>query len=171
MELLRSANLDPLQATLYPRPTPFANLAEWVHFFGKKFLEGINPDDVQELVDEVVARCRESGACHWDEEKSSWYIDYVRLRIVAVKGGGDVGGNVTMTIYILSSSSFNLQNHPDSCKQIAQFSGLYNIFNGSRTAGASCRPPCCQNKVGNIFNSFAFLDAAEDGWTVSSHQF
>jgi hypothetical protein len=89
MGLLRSANLDPLQASLYPRPTPFADLAEWVRLFGKQFLEGIDPEDEQGLVNDVVARCRDGGACYWDEEKKSWYLDYVRLRIVAVKVGGN----------------------------------------------------------------------------------
>jgi hypothetical protein len=86
--LLRSANLDPIQASLCPRSTPFTDLSEWVRLFGKQFLEGIDPEDEQELVNEVVARCRESGVCYWDDEKKSWYLDYVRLRVVAVKAGG-----------------------------------------------------------------------------------
>jgi SAM-dependent methyltransferase len=88
MGLLRSANLDPLQASLYPRSTPFADLSEWVRLFGKQFLQGMDPEDEQELVDEVVSRCRESGVCYWDDEKKSWYLDYVRLRIIAVKAEG-----------------------------------------------------------------------------------
>jgi hypothetical protein len=48
-------------------------------------LEGIESEDEPELVDEVVASCRESGVCHWDEEKKLWYLDYVRLRVIAVK--------------------------------------------------------------------------------------
>lgn len=87
IELLRSAGLVPLQVSLHPRATPFADLAGWIRLFGGKFLEGIKSEDELELVDEVVASCREStsGACHWDEEKKLWYLDYVRLRIVAVK--------------------------------------------------------------------------------------
>jgi|SRR6266851_1104949 len=88
MGLLRSACLDPLRASLHRRATPFADLAAWIRLFGTKFLEGIDPDDEQELVNEVVARCRESGVCNWDEEKKLWYLDYVRLRVVAVKEGG-----------------------------------------------------------------------------------
>lgn len=85
--LLRSANLDPLQVSLHPRATPFADLAGWIRLFGQQFLEGIMSEDEPELVNEVVASCRESGACRWDEEKQLWYLDYVRLRIVAVKAG------------------------------------------------------------------------------------
>lgn len=85
--LLRSAGLDPLQVSLDPRATPFEDLAEWVRLFGKKFLEGIDPEDEQELIDEVVARCRQSGGCQWNEEKKLWYLDYMRLRVVAVKAG------------------------------------------------------------------------------------
>ena len=87
MELLRSANLDPLQVSLHPRSTPFADLAGWIRLFGQQFLEGIKSEDEPEFVSEVVASCRESGACRWDEEKQLWYLDYVRLRVIAVKVG------------------------------------------------------------------------------------
>jgi hypothetical protein len=85
MGLLRSANLDPLQVSLHPRATPFVDLADWIHLFGGHFLEEIESKDVSELVNEVVMNCRESGACHWDEGKKLWYLDYVRLRVIAVK--------------------------------------------------------------------------------------
>ena len=78
---------DPLQVSLHPRATPFADLAGWIRLFGQQFLEGIMSEDEPELVNEVVASCRESGACRWDEEKRLWYLDYVRLRIIAVKAG------------------------------------------------------------------------------------
>ena len=84
-ELLRLANLIPLQVSLHPRATPFADLAGWIRLFGGQFLDGIELEDAPELVNEVVVSCRESGACHWDEEKKLWYLDYVRLRILAVK--------------------------------------------------------------------------------------
>lgn len=83
--LLRSASLVPLQVTLHPRATPFADLAGWIRLFGGKFLEGIKSEDEPEFVNEVVASCRGSCTCHWDEEKQLWYLDYVRLRIVAAK--------------------------------------------------------------------------------------
>lgn len=85
MGLLKSASLVPLRVSLHPRVTPFADLAGWIRLFGAKFLEGIKSEDEPELVNEVVESCRESGTCHWDEEKKLWYLDYVRLRIVAVK--------------------------------------------------------------------------------------
>ena len=85
MRLLRSANLVPLQVSLHPRVTPFADLDGWIRLFGRQFLEEIESEDKPELVNEVVGSCRESGACHWDEEKQLWYLDYVRLRIIAMK--------------------------------------------------------------------------------------
>ena len=86
IRLLRSARLVPLQVSLHPRATPFADLAGWIRLFGGNFLEGIKSEDEPELVNEVVASCRESGAWRWDVEKKLWYLDYVRLRIIAVKG-------------------------------------------------------------------------------------
>lgn len=53
-------------------------------------MEGIGSEDVSVLVN-VVASCRESGACHWDEGKKLWYLDYVRLRVIAVKTGDHDG--------------------------------------------------------------------------------
>jgi len=87
MELLGSANLRPLQVSLHPRATPFADLAGWIRLFGRDFLEGIESEDEQEFIDEVITSCQKSGLCHWDEEKGVWYLDYVRLRVVAVKAG------------------------------------------------------------------------------------
>jgi len=87
-QLLKSANLHPLTVVLQPRETPIADLAGWIRLFcGHNFLEGIDPEDEQEIVREVVATCRKAagGRCHWDEEKKLWYLDYVRLRVTAAK--------------------------------------------------------------------------------------
>ncbi|KAI9454116.1 S-adenosyl-L-methionine-dependent methyltransferase [Russula earlei] len=85
--LLRSAGLEPFHVSLRPRSTSFGDLAGWIRLFGGTFLEGIGSKDKQELVNEVVASCRESGACHWDDEKMLWNLEYVRLRVVAAKAG------------------------------------------------------------------------------------
>src|SRR5258708_5145691 len=53
---------------------------------------------------------------------------------------------------------------------LSTVSGLFHVSNGSSLSRASRCPPRCENKVGNIINSFAFFDAAEDGRTVPSHQ-
>ena len=42
MALLRSANLDPLQVSLHPRATPFADLAGWLRLFGQQFWKGLS---------------------------------------------------------------------------------------------------------------------------------
>lgn len=78
-----------------------------------------------------------------------------------------------MTGYILSNCFINLQDCTDGRKCMTQrlnYSGLFGNFDGSRFTRASCRPPCCQYKVGDILDSFAFFDAAKDSWTISSHQ-
>jgi len=78
-----------------------------------------------------------------------------------------------MTGYILSNCFINLQDCTDGPERMTQrlsLSGLLGNFDGSRFTWASCCPPCCQNKVGDILDSFAFFDAAEDSRTVPSHQ-
>ncbi len=85
-QLLKSANLHPLNVALQPRETPIADLADWIRLFcGHNFLEGIEPENEQEIVREVVATCRKAGRCRWDEQKKLWYLDYVRLRVTAAK--------------------------------------------------------------------------------------
>lgn len=64
------------------------DLAGWIRLFGQQFLEGMKSEDEQEFVNEVVTSCRQIDGCQWDEEKKLWYLDYVRLRIVAVKVSG-----------------------------------------------------------------------------------
>ncbi|KAI9443058.1 S-adenosyl-L-methionine-dependent methyltransferase [Lactarius indigo] len=87
-QLLKSANLHPLSVTLHPRETPIADLAGWIRLFcGHNFLEGIEPEDEQEIICEVVATCRKADRCRWDEQKKLWYLDYVRLRVTATKVG------------------------------------------------------------------------------------
>ena len=80
-----------------------------------------------------------------------------------------------MTGYILSNCFVNLQDCTDGRKRMTQrhglsLSGLFSIFDGSRFTRASCRPPCCKNKVDDILDTFAFFDATEDSRTVPSHQ-
>ena len=85
-QLLKSANLHPLNVVLQPRETPIADLADWIRLFcSHNFLEGIEPEEELEIVREVVATCRKAGKCRWDEQKKLWYLDYVRLRVTAVK--------------------------------------------------------------------------------------
>ena len=33
----------------------------------------------------------------------------------------------------------------------------------------TCRTPCCKNKLNNVFNTSAFLDAGKDSRTVATH--
>lgn len=85
-QVLKSVNIHPLNVVLQPRETPVVDLADWIRFFcGHNFLEGIEAEDEQEIVREVVATCRKAGRCRWDEQKKLWYLDYVRLRVTATK--------------------------------------------------------------------------------------
>ncbi|KAF8258468.1 S-adenosyl-L-methionine-dependent methyltransferase, partial [Lactarius quietus] len=66
-QLLKSANLHPLNVVLQPRETPIVDLADWIRLFcGHNFLEGIDSEDEQEIIREVVASCRKAGRCRWD---------------------------------------------------------------------------------------------------------
>jgi SAM-dependent methyltransferase len=93
-ELLRLTDFRPLYAALHPRATPVADLGGWIRLFGRSFLEGMGPEEEQAFVNEVVEVCRKSGANAWRLERDgiseAWELDYVRLRIVAVKGGSDI---------------------------------------------------------------------------------
>ncbi|KAI0060309.1 S-adenosyl-L-methionine-dependent methyltransferase [Artomyces pyxidatus] len=84
-QVLVSAGLKPIHASLHPRPTPVENLAAWIRLFtGHNFLEGMSPDEEASVVREVVDICQADERC-WDEEGSRWCMNYVRLRFVAVK--------------------------------------------------------------------------------------
>lgn len=75
-----------------------------------------------------------------------------------------------MTIYIAYRCSSNSQNRmlAENPSQIVL--GLFHGLDGSWFSRAPCHLPCCQNKVDNIIDPFAFLDTAEDGRTIPSHQ-
>jgi hypothetical protein len=100
-ELLRLTDFRPFYAALHPRATPVADLWGWIRLFGRPFLEGVGPEEEQAFVSEVVEVCRKSGAWRLDRDGKSWELEYVRLRILAVKGDSDVQvkeGIAAMTI-------------------------------------------------------------------------
>jgi hypothetical protein len=89
-ELLKLADFRPSYVSLHLRPTLVPDLGGWIRLFGRHFLEGIGPEEEQAFVNEVVETCRRSGAWRRDRDEKSWVLDYVRLRVVAVKGDSDV---------------------------------------------------------------------------------
>jgi SAM-dependent methyltransferase len=85
-ELLKLADFRPLSVSLHPRATTVADLGGWIRLFGRRFLEGIGPEEEQVIVNEVVETCRMSGAWREARDRKSWGLEYVRLRVVAMKG-------------------------------------------------------------------------------------
>ena len=69
----------------FDRPTELVDcpdgLADWVRMFGAGMLEPLTPADRRVVVEQVVERCRAQL-----QRGGAWYVDYVRLRFVAVAG-------------------------------------------------------------------------------------
>lgn len=73
------------QAHCFERQTELADpengIKEWMEMFGSPLLEGIDPQHRAPILHEVQEALR--PACF---RNGRWYLDYVRLRIAAVKG-------------------------------------------------------------------------------------
>jgi len=80
---LRGAGLVPKDLALIPRPTPLpTDMTGWLQTFGASLFAQV-PDDVRaSATAEIVALLR-PALC---DERGVWILDYVRLRVVAVKG-------------------------------------------------------------------------------------
>lgn len=55
-------------------------IKDWVHMFGGAFLEGIDRDKTDAILEEVQETLR-----HTQYRNNKWYADYKRLRVVAIK--------------------------------------------------------------------------------------
>ncbi|CAG8493181.1 8285_t:CDS:2, partial [Paraglomus occultum] len=74
--LLLAHGLNPLDLTLFPRPTILpTTLHGWLDTFGFTFCSVLSEDEKVKYKDEVVAVCREKGM--WDEDKKAWVLAYV----------------------------------------------------------------------------------------------
>ncbi|KAL1919352.1 uncharacterized protein VTP21DRAFT_2045 [Calcarisporiella thermophila] len=68
---------------LVPRPTPIpTSVGDWVETFGFTFLEPLTISERQEVKKEVEEHLRPS----FFDPQEGWYVMYVRLRFIAVKG-------------------------------------------------------------------------------------
>ena len=81
---MESFSLEVLQARLFDRPTKLEDgengLRNWLTMFGEKTF-GAMPDDVRsQWIERTEQRARTSLF-----REGSWYADYRRLRIVAVR--------------------------------------------------------------------------------------
>jgi trans-aconitate 2-methyltransferase len=82
--LLERAGLELRQAWLFPRPTkmddPVSGLRDWIMMFGAHWLDRVPEAERDAWFDRVETQARPKLF-----RDGHWYIDYWRLRIVAVK--------------------------------------------------------------------------------------
>lgn len=83
--VLECAGLELRAASLFPRPTkmdsPVTGLRDWIRMFGAHWLNRIPVEEQPEWFKRVEEAAR--PALHLDD--GFWYVDYWRLRVVAVK--------------------------------------------------------------------------------------
>jgi len=82
--LLESKGFRVTYAAHYDRETKLQDndngIKDWLKMFGGAYLQGINESETEKILDEVQANLKDT---HFRE--GSWYADYKRLRIVAIK--------------------------------------------------------------------------------------
>lgn len=82
--ILDRAGLELRQAWLFPRPTkmddPVSGLRDWIRMFGAHWLDRVPESEREEWFTRVEAATRPKLF-----RNGNWYIDYWRLRLVAVK--------------------------------------------------------------------------------------
>lgn len=79
--LLEKAGLKPIYAVLFDRPTPQKEgLRGWIRMFDKKPFENLTEKETDEIIKEAEARLR--PALFTDQ---GWIVDYVRIRLKAIK--------------------------------------------------------------------------------------
>lgn len=81
--MLEQAGFQVQYATLFDRMTPLNGadgLADWIRMFIKKPFESIHPDQAEAILKETVRRLQQPLLLD-----GVWYVDYVRIRMKAVK--------------------------------------------------------------------------------------
>jgi trans-aconitate methyltransferase len=82
--IVEQQGLEVLRAELFDRPTPMdageQGIREWIAMFGADFAAHVPPDQHDAFVQSVERRLRPSLY-----RDGTWYADYRRLRIVAIK--------------------------------------------------------------------------------------
>ena len=82
--ILEEAGLCVTYAVLFDRPTPQQGedgLKNWIHMFIKTPFEGMDADVREAIIQDSVDSLRES----LQQEDGTWIVDYVRIRIKAIK--------------------------------------------------------------------------------------
>ena len=80
---LERAGFKVTYAILFPRPTELfsdSGMADWIRMFVKTPFLGVTPEDREGIIEGAVERLR-----YPLEQDGTWYADYVRLRMKAVK--------------------------------------------------------------------------------------
>lgn len=82
--LLEQAGFRILYASHFDRETELVDkedgIKEWIYMFGSQFLVGLSEEDIEIVLNQTQESLRET---HY--KNGSWYADYVRLRIKAIK--------------------------------------------------------------------------------------
>ena len=82
--ILEAAGLRVTYAVLFDRPTPQQGedgLKNWIHMFVKTPFEGMDAGLREAIIQEAIGSLREP----LQQEDGTWIVDYVRIRIKAVK--------------------------------------------------------------------------------------
>lgn len=82
--LLESKGFRVTYAAHYDRETKLQDsengIKDWLRMFGVSYLQSLNHNEVEKILDEVQENLRNTNF-----REGSWYADYKRLRIVAIK--------------------------------------------------------------------------------------
>ncbi|HHD78187.1 MAG TPA: class I SAM-dependent methyltransferase [Epsilonproteobacteria bacterium] len=82
-KLLESVGFDVKYMELIPRPTPMDDIMHWLDIFANGVTEHLTPEEFETFKIE----CRDILRDHLYSHKDGWFVDYVRLRVSAVKFG------------------------------------------------------------------------------------
>ncbi|ORX62089.1 S-adenosyl-L-methionine-dependent methyltransferase [Hesseltinella vesiculosa] len=80
--LLEKNGFDVKEIALVPRPTELStDIAGWVQTFGHPFLSVLDEQEQAKAIEEIVEEMRPG----YQREDGTWFLMYVRLRVVATK--------------------------------------------------------------------------------------
>jgi hypothetical protein len=81
--MIEKAGMIVQYAKLFKRPTPLSGedgLSDWIRMFVTKPFIGIDQQEKNQMIEECVESLRKDMYHH-----GTWYADYVRLRMKAIK--------------------------------------------------------------------------------------
>ncbi len=81
-KLLEDSGFKVEYIELIPRPTPMKSLAKWLDIFANGICKNLRTTQFDTLKQEVEEICKDRL---FDKSKNIWKLDYVRLRVKALK--------------------------------------------------------------------------------------